>query len=267
MNKEQNNNSNLSILDKNILIKKLKKDNINITSEDLEEVINIYNHVIDFCLEDKKASSYKFSFIKDSKILCEYDNTTFLSIFRLLIQIKKHNLFNYLDYVLLINTYCYDGNRLEQLYFYLNLILNGYYDSNKNNDFIYKFIDSHQYLLPDILDNYLNYILDSEYINQDYKDIICLYNELFDLYLEEDYDEIDPEIFFQEFISMSYYYFVINNLFNTEPKEIINFLNNIKEDIPSICDKLNLDGEIEYKERINYIDALYRNKNKVKIIK
>ncbi len=249
-----------------LLVRKLKRLKIDISKENLSLLINKYNHLIDFYLEDDRRDTYyRFGFVAVPKSFYDQDDVFFLKIFRLLIDMQKNNLLNYLDYCLLINYQKYGGNRLYELYDYLDNMLKWFYENDY--DFIYDFINEREYLLQDMIENNLDDINKSNYIPQEYKDIMKLYDDIFNKYYLEDFDEIDPDAFFQEYMNMSYYYFVINDLFNREPNEIINYLKKVQDNIVAICDKLNNDGEMEYKDRIKYIDTLYRGKNKVKIIK
>ena len=251
-----------------LLVRKLKRLKIDISKEDLNILIIKYNQLIDFYLEDdRRDSQYRFGFVAVPKSFYDQDDVFFLKIFRLLIDMQKNNLLNYLDYCLLINYQKYGGNRLYELYDYLDNMLKWFYENDNNYDFIYGFIKEREYLLQDIIENNLSDINASSYIPQEYKDIMNLYDKIFDKYYLEDYDEIDPDAFFQEYMNMTYYYFVINDLFNQEPNGIIEYLNKVKDNIVAICDKLNNDGELEYKDRIKYIDTLYKGRNKVKIIK
>ena len=255
-------------LERSLLIRKLKKNGIEIDNNDLDDVINAFNNIIDFYLDaDKNLVYYRYGFIMTPKVFYEVDDTNFNSIFNLLISMKKNNLLHYLDYAFILHNYDWDYDRLHELYRFLHNIMRKYNDSEIKEDFIYEFIDENDYLLQDVIDNNFDEIMESKYVNQEYKDIMNLYNNIIKWYYDTDYLDYDDDAFFDEFINMSYYYFLINNLFNTEPERIIYFLNKIKEDIPSLCDKLNMDGEMELKDRINYIDSLYKSKDKVKIIK
>lgn len=268
MNKGQNKNTNVSKFIKTLLMKKLKKDYINVSEEELEEIINIYNHLLDFCLGSSRESKYnRFGFVSTPKFLYEREDLLFSQIFRLIIGMKKNNILKYLDYVLLLSNYNFEIHLLEKLSSFLDYIMNSYYLNDGSDDFIYSFIKDHEYILQDTTDNDLSYINESKYIPQEYKDIMNLYNEIIDKYYNESYNEIDYSYNFQDFINMTYYYFLINDLFNKEPTEIIDYLTKVKDNILYICDKLFIDGDMEYKERIKYIDTLYRERNKIKIIK
>lgn len=258
----------LNKIDKLLLKRKLKREKIDISDDDLDIVINTYNHLLDFYLEDnRKHSDYRFAFAFVPKSLYEMEDTNFYWIFHLLIVMKNNNLLHYLDYILLYNSYSIGGSILHELYRFLQDFVDRYRKSNNNPDFIYEYIKKNNFLLEDTIDNYISNINKSKYIPKVYKDIMNLYRELFYLYINDDYYSIDYEAFFQEYVNMTYFYFLINNLFNTEPEEIIKYLNKIKEDIPALCDKLNLDGEMEDKERIKYIDTQYKERNKRKILK
>ena len=256
-------------IDKALLIRRLKKENINISSEDLDDVINCFNQLIDFYLENYSGYYYRFTFVRTPRSLYESDDKKYDLIFHELIKLKKLNLLHYIDYVYLLSDYnSFFNSRLTELLESLHKITTYYQDCDEpKEDFIYKHINEHPYMLEDVIDNDLDCITESKYINQDYKNIMMLYNELLKLYFDNDYNDMDYEAFFQEFINMTYYYFLINDSFNKEPQEVYNYLTKIKDNLFSVCDKLNLDGEMEYKDRIKYIDSLYKSKSKVKVIK
>ena len=112
----RNNNANISKLVKALLMRKLKREHIDISKEELEEVLETYNHILDFYLEDSVQSTYyRFGFVGIPKNLFETYDTEFLKIFSLIIRIKHNNLLKYLDYILLMNNYKYGGNRLNEL--------------------------------------------------------------------------------------------------------------------------------------------------------
>ena len=258
-------------IEKKLLKYKLKKNNVSYKEDDLDEIIDLFNNLIDFTLEsNKEPSYYRFGFVMTPNKYFELDDIDFFSIFKSLIKIKEKNLLNYLDYAIL--TYHFDGymskiSNLHALSKYLKELLNEYDTVGR---FIYDFVFNNSSLIEYVIDNDMDIIQDSKYISNDYKVVMELYENLYRKYYDicEKYypDEI---VYFDEVISMSYYYFVINNEFNNDIGHVFSFLNSIYQDMPSAIDKFNLIGETEdYEQVLNYIDSMYKDsKRMVKVIK
>ena len=171
-------------IDKALLIRRLKKENINISSEDLDDVINCFNQLIDFYLENYSGYYYRFTFVRTPRSLYESDDKKYDLIFHELIKLKKLNLLHYIDYVYLLSDYnSFFNSRLTELLESLHKITTYYQDCDEpKEDFIYKHINEHPYMLEDVIDNDLDCITESKYINQDYKNIM--------IYIEKYYPEI-----------------------------------------------------------------------------
>lgn len=258
-------------LEKKLLKYKLKKNNVSYKEEDLDEIIEIFNNLIDFTLEsNNEPSYYRFGFVMTPNKYFELDDKEFFSIFKSIIKIKEKNLLNYLDYAILtyhFDNYMYKLSNLYSVSKYLKTLINEY---NTVEYFIKDFINQYSSLIEYVTDNNMNIIQDSKYISNDYKAVIELYESLYRKYYDvwEEYYP-DQDIYFEEVISLSYFYFVINNEFNNDIGHVFSFLNSIYQDMPGAIDKYNLIGETDdYVQVLNYIDSLYKSSKKmVKVIK
>ncbi len=258
-----------------LLKKRLNKDNIIISDEDLIKIINIYNHILDFSFETTKcAFPYAYGFIFLPKKLYDTEVKDCYEIFMHLIRMNKNNLFTYLDYSFLLHNDCcgFSSNPLFDLNYYLRSI-NKYYGIY-GDDFVQEYFDKNENIIENVIENDYEYLLSSKYIDDNYKNVIRLFKDAFnknDILIEKyelyDYD-YDYDIYLDRYLNALFYYFVINNLINTDYDNVCNYLYNIIDNALKFFDKINLVGINDNQELFTYIDYSYKNsKNKIKIIK
>ena len=270
------------MINKGHLLLKIRHDNIKISIEELDEIINIYNHLIDFILIDNTIKEKKFDFIDKEASLhpLNKDNIidSFYNIFVGVIAFKEYNLLGFFDYLLITKelrerSAIASPDRIYAISKYVDNILYDYEITYKK-DFFYNYIYNNE----DAVRNYL--IEEDSFIYYDtvpdiYSEIMTVYYEIYkNYYLDyERYDDIGI-IEYDYFICMTYFYFVKNNLFKNEPEKVLSFLKDFNNDISEKVDIINLTGIkddkriYDYKNIISYIDTLYNNsKRMIKVIK
>lgn len=279
------------MLDKEQLLLDLKKDNIILSMDELNEVIGIYNNILDFTLEyDWQTGDDRFCFIGTKiKPFCavidddvEYKPYLFYNIFSGIAQLKKYNLLSHLDYSMLVRKFrksSTDGRSfLFELSLYISYVVSGYCIHKKAREFGIEFID----FFPTIVDHEINliseviygyhqrnknWILKSKFVPNKYKEILETFEETFDIYYDkyDYYDEING-IEYNQFLDMVYYYFLRNDLINKEPDKVLDFLRSLSENISDYVEALGLMGLNRPLDMFPYIDRLYtESKDKVVI--
>ena len=285
-------------IDKERIIKKLKDNNISISNIDLDEVIIIYDNLINlmhdlfykYCSKTKsyylnycsKTKSYYLKNFEDFQSDDRFDFTngnnseTYFTIFKCLIDFYKKDLIKYLDHVLIDNDISFHnlfGNIIDNLEYVLKL-----YDRYQD-DFMYGiYMDD-----PDYVEMFVYRIsdanIDSQIISENYKKILYklrhLYEEIEDfsynkLYYHEDIfatcDQLDS------YVSVSYFYMLGNSILINDCERAYNFLNYIEKNLSETLDKmlaLGIKVEDFYSKDINivkalfnYIDYVYKNFDK-----
>lgn len=256
-----------------LLKRRLNRDKIIISDDDLNRIISIYNHIIDFSLEEcKKKYDSPYCFIVLPKKLFDSDTTDFYEIFINLIRMNKNNLLNYLDYAFLLDSdvFGYARDPLFNLNNYLSQI-NKYYGIY-GDDFILEYYENNNYVIENTIDNNYEYITKSKFIDDNYKNVIRLFKEAFEKYdtliSSNELDDFYPDVYMNDYLNALFYYFIINNLIKTDYENVCNYLKNIIDDITEFFDKINLVGIANEHELFNYVDYSYKNsKGKVKVIK
>ena len=264
--------------DKEKLMGLLKKDNINITYEELDEVINIFANVEEFFIRCEEDNEPLLSFVNYNPRLSpavDYDrHDYYYQALVGIIELKRNNLLIYLDYPLLILETDVSGNiepdDMRFLCGHIKGILGVYKD----------YPESYRYYIRadsnNVIGNDLVYCKDlfteTSSIPECYRKIMEAYIRIFELYIKE-WVRLDNQYGceFNEFLDMTYFYFLENNILYREPESVLSFLDSFKNmhDIEAALEKLNLAGfnDICYTNDniINYIDTLYHN-SKRKII-
>ena len=248
------------------LLLQLRKDGIKISIEDLNEVIKLYNDLMDFTFEiDESIEDKRFSFVDNNPKLDSGNGDNYLdiyySIFVKLIKVWQLKLFHCLDYKLLINRIkCDVGtyNSLNFLYTYLMDVLDNYGTCDKEQ-FMHEFTDRNWDIITDCLSEYKELILSSKCVPYEYKIIIITYDAAYETYYEDsdDYDEYSHEINYDGFLDATFLYFLLNDLLYTETDTIISFIAETRKNMWECLDKINLSGINGDDYLLDYIDALY----------
>ncbi len=259
---------------KEIINTKLKLINYSINNEELEEIIKIYDFYLDLLLEatgsDKAYYQDRYGFIENPN---EKVNEDYLSIFYNITVIKKEGLISCIDYLRLFDQL--HGpiyNIVNTLLQFTNTILSicvwTYKHKNKTNDLINYYYNYNERLITTWLDDFLvEWIGESSYIPDDYKKIIQLYRNLCKT-LYDNKSLNNYTITYEIVLNVSYYYFMVNNYFNTEPHNIINFLQYMLDNPTALLDQINMAGIPSRWELFDYFDTLYKGVNdKQKILK
>jgi len=258
---------------------KLNKNGIILTRDVLDDVVDTYHYLIDFVSSVEKINSTnRFNFIYSST----EDDIIYYNIFNDLIFICENDLLKYLDYSLLIY---YSGFNfsLAKLSDYLNKIISGY--KTYGEKFKYYFYNNNPHVIEDVIEYHLYKIDNSEYIDNDYKEVIDMFGSIYDKYTKsfyeldriyQDDDNSDGAIYFNDFIKVIFHYFIDKNILNDNRDRAYEFLKHIYDNLFETIDQLNLvgldwDNQSNFdsvKNIFNYIDILYNNfDKKVKVIK
>lgn len=252
----------------------LRWNNLELDSDELDEVIEIYDHYLDLLLEtvNEKRNSYhdRYAFINGH---LEWD-INYKNIFINLAIFKKCNLLPCLDYLRLINTI--KGpiyNIVNTLLSFTQSILSYYHGYQNNMDTINNrinyFYNNNENIITVWLDSFLlESICESSFISNEYKEAIKLYQKLSDMLRQMGSME-QYKISFSRVINISYYYFMANNYFNTECDEVNKFLEGLLNNPTTILDQINMAGITYRDDFLNYFDYIYKNSksNKIKVIK
>ena len=256
---------------KEILEEELKKNNVDIENIDLDEIIDLYSLYIDYAIEKYqpfgKVTIDKFHFmnIKDSE--CTHEDYRYYNIFVNIIKIKKRGLIKYFDYILMNYVMeSFSTDPITELYNYTDAVLHKIHNGignnmpeffNKNDDIACKVICGCRY----------EDIVDSNYVNDDYKTITFTYNDLFCNYYHDGWINNRINNDWKRILNYTHIFFITNDLFNKDPERVNKFLEYIKKDIYNTIDKLQLYGIDDNNKLILYISKLYNEfDQKVKVI-
>ena len=255
---------------KELLKIKLFNKNINIKDEDLEEIISIYDNIIDFLIElakvDKDYCNDRYDFIFND--WNEDNNNAYFNLFGNIAILKRKGLINYLDYLLIIRYMFGDiYSAICDINFYLySIIEESLYGDNDSIEHVYD--DDINVLNKTAIKYYYNGIINSKCVPDYYKNIITIYNNIFDICKDKTNIIKQSEINDEVLLSSTYYYFMYNDLFNKNPLSVYNFLKYICDNLLDILDKINLLGIRNNIDLFSYIDDYYKNyNNKVMVIK
>ena len=118
----------------------------------------------------------------------------------------------------------------------------------------------------------LDRILKSKYISDDYKQIIVLYHNIFTRYQHMIGDKELNDLFrlprdFANFMDITYFYFLEKELLQNNQQEVLNFLKMIDDNLVEVSDEINLNGEMNYPQTLEYIDYLYNKEKNEKTIR
>ncbi len=267
----------MNFIERGLLKYKLDKYCLNVKDNELDELINDYNHLLDYYLEDEsEAYLHRFSFVVTHNSAFERDEEIYFSILKDLIIIRKLGLNKYLDYLLVLSHryHNYEVDRLADLLLFLNTFIE--YRFLSDESFIEKVIPDNLDVVDYMAKHNAYDFINNKHIDDYYKEIIWKYHEIvkklnIEIYAEfhKDDDPANDLVFkqFNLFINMSYYYFLLNYSFKDNHKEIMAFLDEIYNDIPLFMDKLHFMGDVDYQEMLNYVGSLYNDEYNSKEIK
>ncbi len=227
---------------------KLIKDGINITENEFDKIINIYDRCVNIINE---YNDYKYVNISIESNLDYLVINDYYKLLKSIIKLQELDLLRYLDYADLVDDINVVRNNI-------NFIINDYILYNEDDYYIYR----HALLNSNLLD-YINYdkIKDINSIPDYYKEIIKAYDYAAGFYFENciTYDQIECNIDYEFFLNMSYIYFFINGLFEKETDKICDFIRSSTDNIPDLLDKFDLIGINDCKDTMNYVESMYRN--------
>ena len=254
---------------KEIINNKLKWVNMRVNDQELDEIIKIYDYYLDLLLEatssDKAYYQDRYGFIEDTSDEVHYN---YFNIFYNITVIKKENIESCIDYLQLfnslhgpiyniVNTLLHYTNKITSICIWTNKL------KNREPDLINYFYNSNERLITTWLDDFLVECIDeSSYISNDYKEIIKLYRTL-SKKLGDNKSLNKYTIPFEIIINISYYYFMVNNYFNTDTKNVISFLQYMINNPIALLDQINMAGIPSRDELIDYFDSVYKNKNSI----
>ena len=247
------------MVDKEKLKRLLKMNHIKISSEQLDEAINIYINMMNFVMKNNDIKQI-FSFID---AYCEGLKSTtyeqYHTIFLGIVKMMQNNLLIYLDYMMVAANVHY----LNEFENYIKTILDYY--QNGSETYKADIRANTNRVVDDDLNELIIEFETSKQAPEYYIDIIRAFYRAYNNYYEyqQDLDDI-YNVDYEDFIDMTYCYFMENNLLNTEPESVISFINGCMNNEGYILDKINLaglDDVMDYKNNnmITFIDTLYQN--------
>ncbi len=241
----------------------LKQTNL---EKDNNEILSIYNNLLKFALEYYEADEEElrsYYNIQDKKCY---------NILQSLIKLKRINLLKFLDYSFI---YYNCGNNLkrypiETINDYINRIIQ-YYEYDKEI-FMDNFFGENTCVIETINDLFFDELLESNYVDNNYKKIIQLFSSIFiknsELIDNGYYDEYDVDIYINYYLNAVFFYLVSNNYIKEDFLHVCNFLNYIYNNIEKVLDEINISGIKNDKDLFCYIDHEYKSNNsKLKTIK
>ena len=241
----------------------LKQNNL---EKDNNEILSIYNNLLKFALENYEADE------EELKSYYNIQDKRCLMILESLIKLKEYNLLNFLDYSFIFFN-CGDElihKPIDSIFSYINGII-GKYEYDPEN-FIKNFFSDNASVIEIINDIFINPLVQSDYIDDNYKTVVDLFSDIFYKYSEliNDgyYNDYDVDIYLNDYLNAIFYYLVINNCIKDDYNHVCDFLNDICDNIESTLDKIKLSGIKDDEDLFNYIDHAYKIDNtKQKIIK
>ena len=254
------------------LIDELKKNNVDITDIDLDEIINLYDLYINYAIEKYepfgKVTIDKFHFMNVPDSECTSVDYQYYNIFVNIIKIKKRGLLKYLDYILMNYVMKpFSTDPLSELFNYTNDVLTKIHNGIGNNIPVY-FNIYDDIACEVICGCRYGDIVDSKYVNEEYKTITFTYNDLFCNYYHDGWCDKKKYFDWKKVLNYTHIFFVTNDLFNKEPERVNKFLQSLMNDIYNSIDKIQLYGIDDYNKLVLYIGKLYNEfDQKVKIIK
>lgn len=249
------------------LYQKLIKNKVSITKEEYAKAVQVYKNLFRFYLNLYIGLEYNncLSIFNLPKRNFSREERYYLKIFLKIIELQKNNLLKYLDYAIILDNMnvSFGTNKmiLKELYEFLDCICH-----NKNH--VLDFFESNNYFISNIAPSKIDFknICTSESVPDSYKMILKLFKDIFNKYHENYCDKEELYIGFDVFLNYIHYYFLENDLFNDYEK-IIAFLNDINDNMSLYMDYIIINGFEDKNKIIDFIDYVFNNFQKVKIMK
>ena len=241
-----------------------QNDDIELTDEQIINVITVYDKLYSFMKESRLVSKdiakerYNFVFNKEN-VITEEDN---YEIFKLLIELSSKRGFFLLDYSMLlakIKSNFFDGHcssNPEKLSLLLELYLTFFDEGNDLED---QYIQYHDKCLDDIVKEHYNDILESDIIDENEKNVITKFVELYI------HDELfnNYHDYFIQLVNVSWAYLVVNNKIIYEYNKVMDYLETIYDHFDEVLFKMVNSDIYEGSELLNFIKTLYEDKSKI----
>ena len=120
-------------------------------------------------------------------------------------------------------------------------------------------------VIETINDLFFDELLESNYVDNNYKIIIKLFSSIFiknsELIDNGYYDEYDVDIYINYYLNAVFFYLVSNNYINEDFLHVCNFLNYIYNNTEKVLDEINISGIKNDKDLFYYIDHAYKSNN------
>ena len=248
---------------KSDLIRKLYDDGIIISTNNLNEVINIYNFYLEILKE----------FYKNNNATPEFH----FSNLKCLIILQQMGLLHYVDIVFVLNhiidSFDSSFTSTDVMDFFHNYLEGLIYLKHEYDGyFAYHYFRINSITIQIVVSSLKDKIMESKYISEDYKKVINKFSQLFHIgnttrfhiHRIENFEYID----LNQYVNYVYYYFVKNKLLINDYERVSSFLDSIINDAQSTIERVNLLG-ITYSSRyelLNYIDSVYKSFDSKKAI-
>ena len=251
---------------KSDLIRKLESENIFISDDDLDEVINIYNFYLEILKEFYFKSNYDY--FKNTSATPEFHFSNLKS----LVILQQKGMLHYVDLVLVLN-YIIEGlddgwdsvispsDIVEDFHGFLASLI--HLERQHQECFSYRYYKLNNDAI-EIVAGLKNKIRKSKYVSKEYKDIINKFSKLFEIEYKDDIKFFAHEnykvIFKSEYVNCIYHYFVMNKILINDLERASNFLDYLIKNVQIAIEEINIVG-ITYENReaiFYYIDSMYK---------
>ena len=270
-------------VDKEKLKLKLKKNNISISDNDLDEVINIYQ----FLMEIVEEISYEHNQeLFDADFYNSKNSKQYFTILKCIICLYKKDLIKYVDFISMDNIYLHQENDVLGRFIKMLKERIDLYQEYKD-DYMYRYYMSYIRYFVDYLTRSSTHFTWSMTIDDNYKEILSnmdailtsdvhheVDDEVSDTY-HEDSDSLEDKINY--YMGVIYYYFLGNDIINKDYERACNFLEYVDNNILNILKQLFILGikkesflskdVNDIKVIFNFIDDEYKNFDKRKIVR
>ena len=265
----------MNAIEKTLLTIKLKAHNIKFDDLNLDEVLESFDRVCNIYLEEE-ADNYVHprSFIYMPNSTYDREEQIYFEVFCNIMVLIRLDLYKYLDYAIIHHYYhnlnVTDG--LSALNFCIKSFLGCQFQEPQDKSFCYRLLCHEAGLIKLVSIYELDRILKSKFISNDYKEIIVLYHNIFARYQHMIGDKDLNDLYrfpkpFANFMDITYFYFLEKELLQNNQQEVLNFLKMIDENLVEISDEINLNGEMDYPQTLEYIDYLYNKEKNEKTIR
>ncbi len=255
----------MNIKDK-LSLNKLKKKYSNLSEEEFFDIVNKYNSLLLFLLENKiiddEGYKNRWNFVLKSPESIERHWNDYLNseLFRRINQLSQRNIYHLIPLQhLYLSTHQKEDvlRRMDRIY--------NIYNALDFDFFIKDYVDNNLWNLTNIIDNNYQDLVNSIEITNNYKAIFASYLQILNRYSYYSYDDEDE--LFDWFINISYLYFIINKKVDNVD-EVLSFLKYVYEHINKIIEKLKLYGMKSNMDVYTVIDKYFnQNEYNKKLIK